>query len=74
MIDEGDLRNRFNYHPPSTPARQADHEDIRAVCLEVAMQINWLVPDGREKSLAITKLEEAMFWANAGLARSLETV
>ena len=26
-------------------------------------------PDCREKSLAITKLEEVVMWANAGLAR-----
>ena len=30
------------------------------------------VPDGREKSLAMTKLEECCMWANAGIARSKE--
>jgi hypothetical protein len=29
-----------------------------------------LVPPGREQSLAFTALEEAMFWANAGIARA----
>ena len=28
------------------------------------------VPKGREQSLALTKLEEALFWANAGIARN----
>lgn len=29
-----------------------------------------LCPDSRELSLAITKLEEAIMWANASIARS----
>jgi hypothetical protein len=28
-------------------------------------------PPGREKALAITKLEEAMLWANAAIARQI---
>lgn len=32
--------------------------------------IDALVPDGREKSLALTHLEETVMWANAGVARS----
>ena len=28
-----------------------------------------LCPDGREKALAMTKLEEVMFWGNVALAR-----
>jgi hypothetical protein len=38
-------------------------------CLSLARFIDDTLPPGREKSLAITKLEEVMFWANAGLAR-----
>jgi hypothetical protein len=28
-----------------------------------------MVPEGREKALALTNLEQVMFWANAAIAR-----
>ena len=68
-MDTRDIDNRFVYHPPSQE-NKIKHEDIRVRAAELAHAINVLVPEGREKSLAITKLEEAMFWANAGIARS----
>jgi hypothetical protein len=71
-MEHADLTNRFAYHPATTADRQQDHERIRYVCLLAAQHIDRLVPEGREKSLAVTKLEEAMMWANAGLARSGE--
>jgi hypothetical protein len=37
--------------------------------LYAAQFVDRICPDGREKSTAITKLEEAMFWANAAIAR-----
>lgn len=37
--------------------------------LYLAHQIEGSVPDSREKSIALTKLEEALMWANAGIAR-----
>jgi hypothetical protein len=44
-------------------------EMIRQGAKEFAKLINELCPEGREKSLAFTNLEQVMFWAVAGIAR-----
>jgi hypothetical protein len=69
-MELSDLENRFTYHAP-TSAKVVTHEDIRFACLGLANLINDDVPEGREKSLAITHLEEVMMWANAAIARSV---
>lgn len=63
-----DLGHRFNYHKPS-PAKADQHQRVRDLLLEAAEYLNDYLPEGREKALVITKLEEAMFWANAAIAR-----
>lgn len=68
MMAEGDLENRFTYHKPDDK-KAGRHEHARAACYETACVVDALCPDGREKSLAITKLEEVLFWANAAIAR-----
>jgi hypothetical protein len=68
-IKEEELENRFKKAQTNLEEKQQAYEDIRNTCLDVAKFINVAVPDGREKSLAITHLEEVMFWANAGIAR-----
>lgn len=65
-----DLENRFAFHPANTEEKKNLHGSIRVHCLVLAKYINERVPEGREKSLAITHLEEAMMWANAGIARA----
>jgi hypothetical protein len=70
MIGEEDLRRRFSYHQPTSEERAATHDEIRGILMSAALDIDSLLPDGREKSTAVTKLEEAMFWANAGVARA----
>lgn len=69
-MDVKDLENRFSFHPANTEEKQIKHGAVRALCLNVAIELNRFVPEGREKSLAITHLEEAMMWANAALART----
>jgi len=64
-----DLDHRFAYHPPKDEFVRNQHEDVRAACQYVAQFFADTLPAGRERSLAITKLEEAMFWANAAIAR-----
>ena len=64
-----DIENRFAYHKP-TPEKVTEHELIRAQVKTMAHYWDGNLPAGREKALAITKLEEAMFWANAAIARN----
>lgn len=68
MAQYDDLQNRFTYHPP-TPARAQDHDLVRNSLLSVADMLSTFIPVGREHSLFLTKIEEAMFWANAAIAR-----
>ncbi|MEW1959796.1 hypothetical protein [Kineococcus sp. NPDC059986] len=64
-----DIDHRFDYHKPD-PVRVVQHSQVRSVLWAAARDLNENLPEGREKSTAITKLEEAMFWANAAIARS----
>lgn len=63
-----DLDNRFDHHPPDEAKIKA-HQNMRRVFRFAASAADQAMPDCREKSLAMTALEEAMFWANAGIAR-----
>ena len=71
-MNNSELANRFKFHPATDDTTKQRHEDIRAVCGSVAAALDILLPDGREQALAITKLEEVMFWANAAIARNHE--
>ena len=59
----------FSYHKPDAE-KQLCHENVRNQCKDLAQVLNQHVPDSREKSLAITKLEEVLLWANAAIARN----
>ena len=64
-----DLSNNFKYHEP-TEDKLPVYKEIRARFEALANFIESSVPDSREKSVAQTNLETAMFWANAGVARN----
>lgn len=68
-MDNKDLFNRFTYHP-SSEGQPKKYEQLREKGLDLALLINELCPESREKSSAITKLEEVVFWANASIARN----
>lgn len=67
-MDSGDIKNRFMYHPPKHEGIALLHTEVRNRLESVAHFFNHQLPEGREKSLAITHLEEAMMWANAAIA------
>lgn len=64
-----DVEHRFAFHTATTEEKRDAHTSVRQQCRRLADFLNDKLPEGREKSLAITKLEEAMFWGNAALAR-----
>ena len=70
-MDRADIDDRFDYHPPLDADVARAHEMARAHFKELALVVNELVPEGRgrEKALAVTALEQALFWTNAGIAR-----
>lgn len=59
----------FTHHAPND-SQVERYTEIRDKAKELAYMIAQLVPDSREQSLAITKLEECVMWANAGIARN----
>lgn len=63
------IENNFKYHAPKEGQPEI-YTAIRDKVKEIAYYINEVAPDSREKSLAMTKLEEAVFWANAAIARN----
>jgi hypothetical protein len=67
-----ELRNRFTYHAPDNDKR-FKHETVRSLLGDMAEELNDYLPEGREKSLVMTHLEEAMFWSNAAIARNNES-
>lgn len=64
-----EIRYRFAFHP-ANEVSGPQHEMVRDSAGQLGQFLIEALPDGREKSLALTKLEESMFWANAAIARS----
>ena len=46
------------------------YERLRNTAKDFAYQIEHECPDSRERSLALTKLEEAVMWANAAISHN----
>lgn len=65
-----ELTHRFTYHAP-TPEQQVVYAEIRERALIFALRLSELVPNSRELSTALTKLDEVVMFANAGIARNV---
>lgn len=64
-----DIDNRFEPHSLDE-GQSGDMAAVREAAKGLARAIAGRCPDSREKSLAMTKLEECAMWANASIARN----
>ena len=64
-----DIEKNFTYHAPKADQPER-YEQIREKAKALAIYIDKKCPDSTEKSLALTRLEEVVMWANASIARN----
>ena len=69
MAQNDELDNVYQYHAPKGD-QQERYMVIRNMGATMARCILDRTPKSREQSLALTKLEEAIMWANASIARN----
>ena len=62
--------NTTSHKPDEDQVARMAH--VRMAVFVLGHKLLELVPPGREQSLALTNLEQVMFWANAGIARGLK--
>lgn len=63
------IERAFTYHPPKNDQNER-YVHLRTHGHMLARRILSCCPPSRERSLALTKLEEALMWANASIARN----
>lgn len=62
------IEHNFKYHTVNKV--QAENiTELRLKAKELAYMIDEVCPNTRERALAMTKLEETTFWANASISR-----
>ena len=66
-MDDLELLNIFTYHPVKD-GQAEKYEDLRNRGFDLAREIVRLCPPSRERSVAITKLQEVIMFSNASIA------
>lgn len=63
------LHNNFIYHPP-IEGQAERYTEIRELAKDFCNRLYELCPYSRERAVAVTHLEDVIFWANASIARN----
>jgi len=63
-----ELEREFDYHPADTQRKRDRHAAARDAVDVCFKRLEAELMPGRELSLVKTKLQEALMWANAGIA------
>lgn len=66
-MKQDEIDNIFTYHVP-TPEQQVIYVELREMAKAFGHYINSHCPESREKSIALTKLQETVMMANVSIA------
>lgn len=66
-----EITKRFTYHAPKQD-QIPRYTELRETVFALAMGLCQTCPQSRELSVALTKLDEVVMWANAAIARREE--
>jgi hypothetical protein len=69
-MDLDRVLHNLSHHAPQNPGVVSDFAVLRLAFKDMAEDIYRICPGSRERSLAITALEEACMWAIAAVARN----
>lgn len=64
---KADIKNRMGYHPANADSA-VSHDSARQTVIAATNKLVALPMDARHRSVVITKMEEALMWANKGIA------
>ena len=67
--DQQQLDSAFTYHPPE-PGQPERYVAIRDTAKAMVELIYDICPSSDERTMAVTRLVEAVMWANASIARN----
>lgn len=65
------LKERFDSRIETTIEEGWGHRKVDEDFQDFVAKIVDLVPEGRQQSIMLTKLEEARFWANDGVTKNV---
>jgi hypothetical protein len=66
-MDVHQIIRSFNYHTPN-PGQIERFQDLRDTAKDFALLIHETCPESDETLIAISKVEEAVMWANKSIA------
>ena len=68
MADRERLEHSLTNHPPADDAVIGKFDQVRTIAKAFGVVVLEVCPASRERSLAITKLEESVMWAVKAIA------
>jgi len=71
-MDNEQITHNFTNHPPQSDDIAARLDSLTAEFTIMAKMLNAVLPEGREKALALTNLEQCSMWSKAAVARNQE--